>query len=748
MEGGFRRTSLRNNLPVTGREYPLADDVAIISHTDDKGLLTFVNDDFVTTSGFSREELIGQPHNIVRHPDMPSEAFRDLWTTIKSGCPWESMVKNRRKDGDHYWVKATATPMIGGGYMSVRLKPTRAEVAEAEALYAGMNKNRHVHLDGGHRAGLACGLRHRLGNLPLFWKILLPLILGMAGLAAIMAWQMAHLSETVLTASGHDSAKNLIATARNARVFYTEKVLPHAMEKGLAGSHDDNNPAGTVPLPGTFMRALSEISGDGSIGKLRLYSYPPMGSRKTEDARLDEFERAALEALRKDPKAEFGRLETLNGERVYRLAVADTLSTELCVSCHNGEDGATWKVGDMRGVIEATIRLQYISDRVDNSMLHHMIALFGSLVALAMVLWAIVRRYERRLAAATALAEAIAGGDLTHPLPPAGQDETGRLANSLAIMRNRLYELAVSLCHGIGDLERAARDMSQASQVTVIGTDAQTSAAAAMASEVLQLSASIKQIEANAEENLAIAQETGAAAQSGAQAVHTAADEIGRIAHAVNQAAGSLSELEGISSSIGAIVSSIREIADQTNLLALNAAIEAARAGEAGRGFAVVADEVRKLAERTAASTEEISGMVGRIQQRTVHAVTEMRGGVAKVEDGVRSAHAAGHAVAAIRDAAARVVEATTEVRQAIKEQSAAANAIAANVDQVVRTAEANTGTAAQAFNASIQVSGMSATLGKLAGQFKLAGATARPVEAAPGAQASKPDDDIDLFNL
>jgi aerotaxis receptor len=259
------------------------------------------------------------------------------------------------------------------------------------------------------------------------------------------------------------------------------------------------------------------------------------------------------------------------------------------------------------------------------------------------------------------------------------------------------------------------------------------------------LSASIRQIDAHAGENLAIAQETGAAAQSGAEAVHQAADEIAHIAQAVNQAAGSLSELEGISIEIGTIVSSIREIADQTNLLALNAAIEAARAGEAGRGFAVVADEVRKLAERTAVSTGEISGMVARIQQRTVDAVKEMREGVSKVEDGVQSAHSAGNAVAAIRDAARRVVDATTEVRQAIKEQSNVANAMAGNVDQVVRTAEANMNTATQAFNASIRVSGMSATLGKLAGQFNLAGDEAKRSKAKAEPQQ---EEEVDLFNL
>lgn len=98
---------MRLNLPVTQNEYPVRDDVVIVSHTDLKGRITYANDDFCEYAGMTREELLGQPHNVIRHPDMPPEAFRDLWATIKAGHVWQGIVKNRRKNGDHYWVKAT-----------------------------------------------------------------------------------------------------------------------------------------------------------------------------------------------------------------------------------------------------------------------------------------------------------------------------------------------------------------------------------------------------------------------------------------------------------------------------------------------------------------------------------------------------------------------------------------------------------------------------------------------------------------
>lgn len=133
---------MRINEPVTQREFPFPPGESLVSVTDLKGRITYCNAPFIDVSGYSREELLGQPHNMIRHPDMPSEAFRDMWETIQSGLPWTGLVKNRRKNGDHYWVRANATPMKDGdritGYLSVRTQPERAEVAAADALYALM----------------------------------------------------------------------------------------------------------------------------------------------------------------------------------------------------------------------------------------------------------------------------------------------------------------------------------------------------------------------------------------------------------------------------------------------------------------------------------------------------------------------------------------------------------------------------------------------------------------------------------
>ncbi len=130
---------MRTNLPVTNNEIELSDQKSIVSKTDLKGRITYINPYFIEVSGFTEDELMGSAHNIVRHPDMPPEAFADLWRSLKEGVPWTGMVKNRCKNGDFYWVVANVTPIIEGGqpvgYMSVRSKPTREQVVATDAIY-------------------------------------------------------------------------------------------------------------------------------------------------------------------------------------------------------------------------------------------------------------------------------------------------------------------------------------------------------------------------------------------------------------------------------------------------------------------------------------------------------------------------------------------------------------------------------------------------------------------------------------
>ncbi len=168
---------MRTNLPISNREYPFPSGETLVSTTDTKGRITYCNPRFIEVSGYTKEELLGQPHNLIRHPDMPEEAFRDMWATIQAGKPWSAAVKNRRKDGDHYWVIANATPLMQNGqpvgYMSVRTEATREQIRDAEALYARMREEKAA-----GRQTLALQ-RGRLLTLSLWGRVAEALSLGM-----------------------------------------------------------------------------------------------------------------------------------------------------------------------------------------------------------------------------------------------------------------------------------------------------------------------------------------------------------------------------------------------------------------------------------------------------------------------------------------------------------------------------------------------------------------------------------------
>jgi aerotaxis receptor len=169
---------MRDNQPVTQREYEIPDGATLMSTTDTQSHITYANAAFIAVSGYSREEIHGRPHNLVRHPDMPVEAFADMWATLKGGEPWTALVKNRRANGDHYWVRANATPVVRNGqatgYMSVRTKPTREEVAGAESLYRAFREgtvgNRRFHKGLIVRTGLM-GWTSVFQTLPARWRI-------------------------------------------------------------------------------------------------------------------------------------------------------------------------------------------------------------------------------------------------------------------------------------------------------------------------------------------------------------------------------------------------------------------------------------------------------------------------------------------------------------------------------------------------------------------------------------------------
>lgn len=544
---------MRNHLPTQDTEYPLSERSVIISHTDAQGNITYVNDDFAHFSGFSEQELLGKPHSIIRHPDMPAEVFRDAWATLKKGRAWQGLIKNRRKDGGYYWVKANINPDGQDGYMSVRLKPSQEEIQQASQLYQQMQNGRKI--------------RFHLG------QVITPGIWGRIG---------RYLDN--------------LDFPRKAMLLYLVSFLGMALA-------------------------------------------------------------AFFEILRSNDPAPLIRLVVLMG------AV--------------GTSGL-------------------------------------------LLLWYLVTKQLARLKQLSHLALEIGKGNLRTDTPLGKSDAIGQVFNAMQILRNRFYEIAFQFNRSSISLNQSADELVASSQKTALGAQEQSEAAASMAAALEELSASVEQIGKNAQAAHEASTQAGRAANKGAQAVNESTQEIASIADAVKESSEELEALDELSNQIGSIVETIRGIAEQTNLLALNAAIEAARAGDLGRGFAVVADEVRNLAERTSNSTEDITGMVYQVQEKTKQAVVRMREGVGRVEQGVNTAREASHSVANIENETNRVAQATLDIQQVLQEQSLAAREVAETIEKISAKADDNAAQSDQTEGASKQLRMISSSIESLTSQLKI----------------------------
>jgi aerotaxis receptor len=277
---------MRRNLPVTGHEFPLAEDDLIISRTDLKGFITWANDDFVRISGFEPDELMGKPHNVLRHPDMPPGAFQDLWDTVSAGRAWTGFVKNRRKNGDHYWVQADVSPIREGGrivgYTSIRGKATPEQVRSADALYTAVNEG---------TAKLSSGW-HLSVQLRLMGLTFLAVAFGVAAGWAFAAhpFPAALLLLAGLLAAGWGAAPllaRLTTIAQGLRMADYRHAIP-------AGGHDEvaEIASGINILHTRFHRVMTELK---RTGRSLRASSEELKDGNHELSRRTEAQAAALE---------------------------------------------------------------------------------------------------------------------------------------------------------------------------------------------------------------------------------------------------------------------------------------------------------------------------------------------------------------------------------------------------------------------------------------------------------------------
>lgn len=661
---------MKKNLPVFDTEINYPDDSVFVTKTDTKGIITYANDSFVEISGFSREELIGVNHNIVRHPDMPEWAFADLWKTVNGGHPWRGIVKNRAKSGQYYWVRATVSPIVNHGkvvgYISLRKKPTKEEVAAATRAYKS-------NVPPQQSRTLATWFR----DLPLQSKMQLliqPVFFLMLGGA-------------ILGISNHTQS-SMVYSAQSRAEGIANEVIDSANMLMVTGR---------ISEPDTRKLLLKKISSSGNIVGLRLFRSEQVvqqfGAGLPEEAAMGDIERNVLASGKPHYQT-----EQRDGRTIFRAITPYTASRDFhgtdCLSCHNVAQGSVLGASDIE-----------IDLSKDVSRVHSVItALIIGQVAFQLFLfffigWVISRFIVKPVEDIKSHLSDVVNCDMNRQVEISGRDEMGEILCSVQSSKVLLGAICDQIKSVATQLESRAILLSETINGVETSSRLQSEAASSMAAAVEELTVSINQVAENASDVHHVSVSSKSAANDGGKIVQQVAADMSDIHVVVTNTSTAVQQLGARSTEIQSIVNTIQELADQTNLLALNAAIEAARAGENGRGFAVVADEVRKLAEKTTRSTHEISAMTLAISESTRSAVVEMNITVEKVKSGTDLAKQAGDAIIEIDLGAHRVQNGIQDITSSISEQSAVAQDIAANVERVARMSENNSGAMSEVSN-------------------------------------------------
>ncbi|MDX9706632.1 MAG: methyl-accepting chemotaxis protein [Azospira sp.] len=341
-------------------------------------------------------------------------------------------------------------------------------------------------------------------------------------------------------------------------------------------------------------------------------------------------------------------------------------------------------------------------------------------VVVGLVWWSTRRWIARPLETAMAVVTHVADGDFTHRIEAHGNDEIGRLMASLAGMQAHLADTIRKVRDTAVGVSADAEQLNSAASTVARDSQTQAEATSSMAASVEQMNASIDMISQNAGDVQAITAESEEVSKESSGTIQEAVAAMNRIAETVRNTSQAVAALGNEIEQISEIASVIKEIADQTNLLALNAAIEAARAGEAGRGFAVVADEVRKLAERTTKSTHEIGETITQIQHSTRAAVDNMNRGVAEVSNGVELATKADQAIQRIHSSAQQVSQAVSGISDAIREQSTASSTVVQGLETIARMTESNNAEAQHTAAAAEELQALAHSLHENVERFKV----------------------------
>ncbi|MDH3502943.1 MAG: methyl-accepting chemotaxis protein [Nitrospirota bacterium] len=557
---------------------------------------------------------------------------------------------------------------------------------------------------------------HRLRIGPKFVLVLGTLAVGLivCGLGVIYQQEFGRL-QMLLEEEGKIIQAQIEVTRAYIAKNYVGKLKQSSMGPNLHVSRDHEQDPDAIPFPATAIQEIGQELGVVGVYQARLVSDQSMNPA---NAPKDTFEQKALELIKNGAKS-VSEIETINGVPTFRRASADVATVEACVSCHVGKN-----LGDVLGVLSLSIPITQAKEAMVSSVLHSGMWMIGIIVIfLSAVYWLVHRLVLQPLHALMVISRDIAQGegDLTKRVPVGkGSDEIVELSHDLNSFIEKM-QLALSLVnHATNRLVASTVQLSTTADGVVQAAEGQDARVIQSASAVEEMTRTAGEVARSSTEAARIAQETAKTARGGQEEMNQTVMGMQQVSHAVVQAANIITALGRSSDQIGEIVRVIEDIADQTNLLALNAAIEAARAGEQGRGFAVVADEVRKLAERTTKATKEIGDMIRQIQKDTRSAVSSMDQGTSQVGQGVALANKTGEALANIHSMINATAGMIQHIANATEEQSTATRQIASDLESMTQTTRQTTSGVFQSAKACHDLRVLAGDLQKLVGSFKV----------------------------
>jgi methyl-accepting chemotaxis protein len=638
------------------KEYVLTSTDLLVSRTDLNGNIIFVNEDFVRISGYSREELIGQPHNIVRHPDMPKAAFADLWHTLKAGQPWTGIVKNQCKDGKFYWVSANVSPFYENsqiaGYISVRNAPSPALIKAAESVYAIFNSNTHpkIKLDAGNvientlisklnllkQASIKMlFLSNSLLSVAMFlfiaftvtlesWLLQSAIALGIFANVVAMRLTVVKiinpldraLNYLIKMSQGNYrdeiSIKNRSEISSILMAIKTLQIQLNFREHELKVSNKENlrfkiafDNMNAAVMIADEKRTI--IYANNTVLKLL------QNAEKSIQQELPEFAvktmlGKSIDIFHKNPAHQRQLLEQFTSTAQATTVLGGkylSICVDPIISSHGQRLGSVTVWRDRTDEVASEIEIENVlllAKEGDFSGRIHTHGLEGFYLQASDLINELMKTTEQAVNDILELSEALEEGNLTATIHR-------EYAGSFGLMKTGLNATIENLSSLINEVKITSEMIASASQEISAGNHDLSRRTEAQAASVEQTAASMEQLAATVLANTDNAKRANALA---VDASNTALKGV----EVVNNVVSTMTSINESSHRIIDIITVIDDIAFQTNILALNAAVEAARAGEQGKGFAVVAVEVRNLAQRAANAAGEIKLLISESAER------------------------------------------------------------------------------------------------------------------------------------